>query len=516
MITIKVICGCGQKYAFDAEPVDGRMPQPVKCPVCGADGTAAANEIIARTLPAQKAYAHVTAVHRYVPSATNPASAIAPGTPVRTSKAALWIGLSAGGIVLAAVVAGLIWWLRPSAQNPLSAEINIKAQKVGYADFPADLRQVLDQRVESIKKSGGVCLAGRIAFADGTTITGGNDVMINYTRGFDVPLTVYSNGWFIARSLLPDVSQQRGNTEKGNLALRAFTYYPVNLPVELPTNEITYVAVRMNRTPANNLSTIQGSINDENGSPIGGASVSLRFPFAYSGQSPSKTVTTSPDGKFSFSKLPPTAFWLYASAKGTAGENDNFSTSSGDVLDTNLTLYPVKEIVFDYVCQTNGTCDFATGPLLQGTLTWRIGVGGLNFAQPKFGGYPSDLNLDQIHNDLNFRCFYGGANANGFYDAGAVDFSSVTAAAESGYAMRSLPCQVGHVYVVKTYDGYFAKLIVKSADTSPTDGKKSTPVRPAAGTNLQQQLKDLKALFDQGKIDQSTYEQRKAKILKLL
>ena len=117
MITIKVICGCGQKYAFDAEPVDGRMPQPVKCPVCGADGTAAANEIIARTLPAQKAYAHVTAVHRYVPSATNPASAIAPGTPVRTSKAALWIGLSAGGIVLAAVVAGLIWWLRPSADR---------------------------------------------------------------------------------------------------------------------------------------------------------------------------------------------------------------------------------------------------------------------------------------------------------------------------------------------------------------------------------------------------------------
>ena len=48
MMPIKVLCGCGQKYAFDIEPVNGRMPMPVACPVCGADGTAAANEIIAQ------------------------------------------------------------------------------------------------------------------------------------------------------------------------------------------------------------------------------------------------------------------------------------------------------------------------------------------------------------------------------------------------------------------------------------------------------------------------------------
>ena len=52
MIPVKVQCGCGQKYAFDVEPVGGRMPSPVACPVCGADGTGAANEIIARSLAA--------------------------------------------------------------------------------------------------------------------------------------------------------------------------------------------------------------------------------------------------------------------------------------------------------------------------------------------------------------------------------------------------------------------------------------------------------------------------------
>jgi len=50
MMLVKVQCGCGQKYAFDVEPVGGVMPWTVTCPVCGADGTAAANTIIARTL----------------------------------------------------------------------------------------------------------------------------------------------------------------------------------------------------------------------------------------------------------------------------------------------------------------------------------------------------------------------------------------------------------------------------------------------------------------------------------
>jgi SMC interacting uncharacterized protein involved in chromosome segregation len=50
IIPIKIICGCGQKYAFDVSPVDGRMPAPIQCPRCGADGTAVANAIIGLAL----------------------------------------------------------------------------------------------------------------------------------------------------------------------------------------------------------------------------------------------------------------------------------------------------------------------------------------------------------------------------------------------------------------------------------------------------------------------------------
>ncbi len=55
MVNIKIICSCGQKYSFDVYPLNGRMPAPVQCPICGMDGTAAANELMARTLDTQPA-----------------------------------------------------------------------------------------------------------------------------------------------------------------------------------------------------------------------------------------------------------------------------------------------------------------------------------------------------------------------------------------------------------------------------------------------------------------------------
>src|SRR4051794_2550470 len=46
MIPVKIECPCGQHYAFEVEPVMGRMPAPVACPACGHDGTIMANEKI--------------------------------------------------------------------------------------------------------------------------------------------------------------------------------------------------------------------------------------------------------------------------------------------------------------------------------------------------------------------------------------------------------------------------------------------------------------------------------------
>jgi len=87
MIPIKIQCGCGQRYAFDAEPVDGRMGAPVACPVCGADGTAAANNLIAQSLAAPVAATPATGVRvRVVPKAPAPHVAAPTGPAVATAR----------------------------------------------------------------------------------------------------------------------------------------------------------------------------------------------------------------------------------------------------------------------------------------------------------------------------------------------------------------------------------------------------------------------------------------------
>lgn len=43
---LKVVCNCGQKYKFDVEPVNQRMPFAVNCPVCAMDGTELANSLL--------------------------------------------------------------------------------------------------------------------------------------------------------------------------------------------------------------------------------------------------------------------------------------------------------------------------------------------------------------------------------------------------------------------------------------------------------------------------------------
>lgn len=57
MIQIKIQCGCGQRYALDVKTADNLAPNTVVCPVCGADGTSAANAAIAQSLAPQPAVA---------------------------------------------------------------------------------------------------------------------------------------------------------------------------------------------------------------------------------------------------------------------------------------------------------------------------------------------------------------------------------------------------------------------------------------------------------------------------
>jgi len=89
-MSVKVQCSCGQRYEFEVEPVAGRMPTPVTCPSCGADGTDAANASIAQTL----------AVRAATPAWT--------AAPRRRFHPAVLIGIGAIGAVLAFFIAAVL------------------------------------------------------------------------------------------------------------------------------------------------------------------------------------------------------------------------------------------------------------------------------------------------------------------------------------------------------------------------------------------------------------------------
>jgi len=121
MIPIKIQCGCGQKYAFDVEPVNGQMGTAVACPACGADGTAAANAIIAQTVPAPPP---PPPLMRLQPSAAPPrvepparpiarpiAAAPVPSRPVSEFNLGLGIaGALGGALVGAGAMYGFYAW----------------------------------------------------------------------------------------------------------------------------------------------------------------------------------------------------------------------------------------------------------------------------------------------------------------------------------------------------------------------------------------------------------------------
>jgi hypothetical protein len=75
---LKVVCYCGQKYKFDVEPVDGRMPFTVNCPVCNVDGTPLANQLLREQISGIRPPAPIAAAPLVAPLPTPAPIAPAP------------------------------------------------------------------------------------------------------------------------------------------------------------------------------------------------------------------------------------------------------------------------------------------------------------------------------------------------------------------------------------------------------------------------------------------------------
>jgi hypothetical protein len=78
---LKLVCDCGQKFKFDAEPVDGVLPFSINCPSCGTDATLKANAALAET-SVSATTPGVTAAPRLRLESPSPVAVAMPPPPV--------------------------------------------------------------------------------------------------------------------------------------------------------------------------------------------------------------------------------------------------------------------------------------------------------------------------------------------------------------------------------------------------------------------------------------------------
>ncbi|MEW6155838.1 MAG: hypothetical protein AB1813_00295 [Verrucomicrobiota bacterium] len=134
MIPIKILCGCGQKYAFDVEPVNGTMPGAVACPACGTDGTSAANAALAQALPAQP----VPQVARVTAAAVRPVAASA----VQIAAPALQVASANHAHASPAVAPPRTGGRLPGQMDRNQAEFEARA-KISWGDAPEEVIKFL-------------------------------------------------------------------------------------------------------------------------------------------------------------------------------------------------------------------------------------------------------------------------------------------------------------------------------------------------------------------------------------
>jgi hypothetical protein len=343
--------------------------------------------------------------------------------------------------------------------------LNLPVAAIDYNDFPPNLQKLLDDRIDEVISSGGVCIAGRVTMDNGAHINSGKDVQVNFCHGVDKPLWVYDGGWFIMGRTL----QSGHRARPARLVLRAFGYDPIDASIAIIEGEMTYVEFVMHETPYEELASVAGTVMNEQNEPLNGAKVSLSFPLSNHGvnEKPSMSIKTGPDGQYSFEDLSTTEHRILVSTSGYAYRSVRVTPPAGEITIKDLTLYRNRKVVIDYVYQADGSHNFTSGELQEGTIEWvhGHGPGGIDFSDGEVEGYEPeslrDIEMKQDGGMLDFRIFYCNGK-NGFYDAGAVDFESVTEAAETGYSAETKPCVVGHTYIVRTYEDNYAKFIVIS------------------------------------------------------
>ena len=155
---IKLQCECGQRFAFEVEPINDRMPSPVECPACGADSTAAANAAIAQNAESQSAVAPAGSkplrvaipAHERPPATLAAPASPAPQRPPRPLPGQ--IGRAQAKVEARAKIS----WGDP----PIQVLAYLRSQGYGKEESSAVVEELVKERIATIRGKGITSLIG--------------------------------------------------------------------------------------------------------------------------------------------------------------------------------------------------------------------------------------------------------------------------------------------------------------------------------------------------------------------
>jgi hypothetical protein len=457
MLPIKILCGCGQKYAFEIEPVNGRMPRPVNCPACGADGTAAANEIIAQSLPPPSL--PMAAVVRPAAAGAAPGAATAP-LPAKRSSKARWMSVSVGVVLLAAAGAGVFWMRNKAPAQPPAAIIKPQAGRVDTrkqnitaleAQIPkvkpqagnvdtlkqAPDRAALDADIARARKSIQARKAGRIAI--GRVILEGTEDPMDVNAQMDI----LGGGYFATE--IKDFGRP--------LTFRLHGYAPLNLDLSgLEGDMVDLGTVQMKKLAASELRQISGNIVLESGTDFGEVEISLVAESGpintlsggtYGRRHMAEAVKVLPDhnGHFAAKGFSPASYYCTIKAPGCVEFAKSVFFDKPEGMDLGMIkLERPRRCSLTYVVADKPPFDIAKKQqsVIPGGGRWK--------ASPEIYGW--DLTFPQEDGKIHFGMNYGPCELVDLGQGTLQGCANTTAVPDSNFVRDKIEAIGGHVYLL--------------------------------------------------------------------
>lgn len=333
------------------------------------------------------------------------------------------------------------------------------------SDVPEGIRAQLIEMADTLS-DGRFLIVGRFQFSDNRAVEGGTcpDAFVTYVQETDESLAVEADGWFYTRDAI-----ESAHAEGGVLRIRASGHRPIDMPLNV--NAAILLLDDIILMPETDYS-VQGTVLDAAGDPVPNIQVSLHFPTAANCWEPIAVTHANDVGQYSFEGLSSAEHrvvlgvpfgYLYVTA-----DVQPQSASRSALAD--FTLYSQLRAVIDYVYQRDGSRTFMGSGAIAGSATWETTYGfDFDDGAPEY--YEADdlrdLELEQDGGNLTLRVVYLSDQENGFYQVTDTDFDAIIEAAESGYGIRRVSVEVGDVFVVRTYEGHYAKLVVRAIEEMP-------------------------------------------------